>query len=467
MGLPLKHPWPTVALAVLLGAAALMWPAFVNRYPILFSDSGAFLAQTVVPLMIWDKPWIYGPFAWVFHHHVSLWGTVVAQAVITSHLLWVLARVAGGATPLRHVALCAGLALFTALPFSVAIIMPDVLTPVAVLGAALLGWGWRGLTTAERIWLVVLASVATASHLSNLPVVFAIAVLAVLLRAGWGVVGRAAIPLMGALALLLVSNMIGHGRPSISPNGSVFLLARLIADGPAARTIAARCPEAGWYLCDFAGRLPTDADEFLWDAASPMNRRPDGTDIFLGGVLLAPEARVIINETLRREPWTVARQGLENFVTQIFRTGIGDTLDNRHIQGAVRPRLVEGFAAGEPARFDGALQRREALVPVGRAVAWLYPPVLALGGIAVLAWWWRLHRAGDRRRLGLMLALLVGVAGNALAAGALSGPHPRYQARIAWLVPLAAVLFWRPARPEEAFRTAASPPTGRPAAPSR
>jgi hypothetical protein len=37
--------------------------------------------------------------------------------------------------------------------------------------------------------------------------------------------------------------------------------------------------------------------------------------------------------------------------------------------------------------------------------------------------------------------------GNALAAGALSGPHPRYQARIAWLLPLVAVLFWRGPRP--------------------
>jgi hypothetical protein len=64
-----------VTLAVPLGAALLLWPALLNGYPIVFSDTGAFLAQTVVPLMIWDKPWIYGPFAWVFHQHVTLWGT--------------------------------------------------------------------------------------------------------------------------------------------------------------------------------------------------------------------------------------------------------------------------------------------------------------------------------------------------------------------------------------------------------
>jgi hypothetical protein len=42
--------------------------------------------------------------------------------------------------------------------------------------------------------------------------------------------------------------------------------------------------------------------------------------------------------------------------------------------------------------------------------------------------------------LGLVLAVLVGVTVNAAVTGALSGPHDRYQARIAWLLPLAGLL---------------------------
>jgi hypothetical protein len=55
------------AAAILLAALLLVWPAFLNGYPLLFSDTGAFLAQTVVPLMIWDKPWVYGPMLAAFH----------------------------------------------------------------------------------------------------------------------------------------------------------------------------------------------------------------------------------------------------------------------------------------------------------------------------------------------------------------------------------------------------------------
>jgi len=437
-------------IAILAGGLMLIWPAFLNGYPLLFSDSGAFLAQTTVPLMIWDKPWIYGPFAWVFHQHVSLWGVVIAQGVIVSHLLWLLARVLGRASPGFHLAFCAGLALFTTAPWSAAMVMPDILAPVAVLCAGLLGWGWgwAGLGRGERAWLLLLGSIATASHLSHLPVVFALLVLAVLLRAGWGAALRVATPLMGAVALLLLTNYVGHGRLAISPYGSTFLLARLIADGPAARTIAARCPQSGWYLCAFAGRLPTHSDDFLWLPDSAVNQTPLGEPIFLGGMRLAPEAGAIIAETLRREPWAVIQAGFGNFLWQLRRTRIGDTLGAEHLGEAVRPRLVQAFPASAVRGYDNSLQRRGQLRPMARSIAWLHPWLLVLATPFLLLAWRRAHVARDARALGLLLCILVGVTGNALAAGALSMPHHRYQARIAWLLPMAAVLFWR--RPEPA-----------------
>ncbi len=69
----------------------------------------------------------------------------------------------------------------------------------------------------------------------------------------------------------------------------------------------------------------------------------------------------------------------------------------------------------------------------------LHPAALLLGAAGTLLAW---RRAGDPRHLGLVLCVLVGVTANAAATGALSGPHDRYQARIAWLLPLAALLAW-------------------------
>ena len=81
-------PALTSLVAIAAGAALLVWPAFVNGYPLMFSDTGAFLHQTLGPLMIWDKPWVYGPLLHLFHWRTTLWLPLAAQALVLSHLLW-------------------------------------------------------------------------------------------------------------------------------------------------------------------------------------------------------------------------------------------------------------------------------------------------------------------------------------------------------------------------------------------
>ena len=53
-------------------------------------------------------------------------------------------------------------------------------------------------------------------------------------------------------------------------------------------------------------------------------------------------------------------------------------------------------------------------------------------------------RARNGVRMGLLACIIVGVIGNAAATGGLSGVFPRYQARIAWLLPVAALLMLLP-----------------------
>lgn len=428
--------------AILLGGLLLCWPAFLNRYPILFSDTGAFLAQTVEPLMIWDKPWIYGAAIFPFHWHLSLWGVVLAQGVLTSHLVFLLARQAGWARPAHHVALCAALAIFTTAPWFVALVMPDILVPAALLAAALLGWGWAGLNRWERTWLMLLGSAAAAAHLSNIPMLVAMLAGAILLRQ-WGALLRAAIPLAGALLLLLGTNLVGHGVLSLSPYGSTFLLARLVADGPAARTVEALCPQRPWYLCSFAGSLPRDSDDFLWLPDSPVNRDPTGAAIPLGGMRLAPEAREIVRETLRREPFAVAGHALLNWGRQIRLVAIGDVLPAAAVGDSVRPRLAQGFPPGEMRAYQAAAQQQDQLRHEARAIAWLHPLLVLVSAPLLLLWTWRCWRQGARMAAGLRLAILLGVLGNAAATGMLSKPHLRYGARVAWLLPLAALLLTR------------------------
>ena len=439
------RPRAMAVAAILAGAAMLVWPALLNGYPLVFSDTGGFLHQTLGPLMLWDKPWIYGPLLHAVHWRVSLWLPLAAQGLLLSHLLWLTQRVLrGGAAPGLHLGVCFAAAVLTGAPFTIAMLMPDLFAPIVVLALFLLGPGRDGLNGAEVIWLLLLGSVAIAAHLSHLPLAVAMVATAFLagLPRGRAIAdaARAALPLAAAVALLLATNAVGHGRAALSPHGATFMLARLQADGPAAAVIRDRCPAAGWYLCAFADRLPMDANDFLWSPDSPLNRDAEGRPRFLGGALLSAEAGQIVAETLRAHPFAVMATMLRNTLRQLVTVGVGDTLGSEHLAVALRPRLVEGFPPREAAAFDAGLQARGRL---GGAVAWLAPIQAAVLMIAVpllgLAGWcaWR---AGDGVALAFLAFVLAGVLANAAATGGLSGVFPRYQARIAWLLPVAALL---------------------------
>jgi hypothetical protein len=256
---------------------------------------------------------------------------------------------------------------------------------------------------------------------------------------------RAAAPLGAALAVLVATNAAAHGRLAVSPYGATFLLARLQADGPAAWVVRERCPQAGWYLCAFADRLPMDSDRFLWDGDSPLQRDPEGRTVYSGGMRIAPEARAIIGETLARYPLAVARAMVGNALVQLVTARVGDTLVPDYLGDATRAGIAANFPEWEAASFESGLQMR-GLLPA-RAAPFLLPhgPVLALSVPLFAFAVWRAARARAALRLGLLLCVLAGVLANAFATGALSKPHHRYQARIAWLLPFAAALSLLPA----------------------
>jgi hypothetical protein len=435
------------ALSIALGAVALIWPALLNGYPLLFSDTGAFLHQTLGPLVIWDKPHVYGPLLHAFHWRVTLWLPALAQGLMISWLLWLTLRaLRGGATAPMHLTACAAAAFLTAAPFTIALLMPDVFAPAVLLSLLLLAFANDAMTRAEAVGLHAIGAIGIATHLSHLPLAAAIVVFALLVTRRIAPALRAASPLMLAILILLGTNLWGHGRATLSPHGATFALARLQADGPAAAVIRERCPAAGWYLCAFAERFPMDSDVFLWATDSPVNRAPDGTARFLGGALLSAEAGIIVGETLRSRPFEVAWAMARNTLAQLSTARAGDTLVNDHLAVAVRPRIEQGFSARELAAYDTASQPRGELAAVVAPFLWPHAPVLVAGAVLCGVAWWRAARRRDLRMLGLVVGVLVGVTANAFATGALSKPHPRYEARILWLMPVVGALALLPRR---------------------
>jgi hypothetical protein len=411
----------------------LIWPAALNNYPIVFSDTGGLLSMGHEPEIGWDKPWVYGPFLRATDWNTTLWLTVAVQGLVVSHVLWLVQKATIGPRAWRHLALCTFLAAGSAAPWFTALLMPDIFAPVTVLCLFLIGLAPRGtLSRGERAWLIVLASFAIAVHLAHLIIACGCLVVVAALR--WRRLPISAAPLVVALGWLMVTNWFGNGVVGVSPYGSIFALARLQADGPAARYLQDVCPAAGYRLCAWADQLPEDSDKFLWDPDGPVWAHE------YGPTLLLDEARRVVAGSLRAYPMLAAQAALRNALEQAQMAAVGDTLGPNHLASTVLPRLQRFFPPAEAARFAAGLQARGALPATAAPFLWPQRALLLVGLVGTLAvvrlGWPR----GQAALSGLALIVLAGLAANAFATGALSHPHDRYEARIAWLVLLPPLL---------------------------
>jgi hypothetical protein len=479
----------TVWTSLLGGALLLLWPAIYNGWLLVFTDTGAFMFAALERWPQWDKPIAYALFlhalSWRWTYHIAGF----AQALIVSHLVWLCLRVFAAVTPWRHLALMAALAGLTAIPWFTSQLMPDFLAPVLVLAVVLLGVGdasvarpdphpdplpqrgrggaggnvgtpspalreragVRALSAAERLWLAFLIALAAASHLSHLGVLLGLLVCVVPVRklcglAAWPRAGG--IPLGAAaaasIAFLVASNAVMWGKPVVSPYGSVFPLARQLANGPAVAWLRANCP--GYVLCDHLDRVGTDSDRILWDADSALWAGGDET-------VMAPEASKILAGTIRTFPGEVAANALRDSAHQLVKVRIGDSLIPDGLDTKVLNNLQKHLPH-EVARFTAARQINDRLdiVPAMNLL------ILGTMMLSVLALPWLLWRAHDRKLTAAVLLVLLALLGNAVICGATSKPHHRYQARVAWLLPLmAGVAVAAIRRPPALARTAPAP----------
>jgi len=467
---------------IVLGALLLLWPAALNGYPLVFSDTGTYLSQAIQHYLGWDRPVFYSLFLLPLHLTLTTWPAIVAQALLVAHTLHLLRRALLPALSAWWlVPLLGALSLASPLPWLASQLMPDLFTGLLVLALGLLVFARGSLSRGEQLWLIGFSAFMIAVHQSHVPLVLLLAPLLLSLRwwlgpeaaapdasvrnaptltrtaqAGnpscpaassatassctgaclppprdtlWLATGRLLAPLLLACLALISANLAGHHRASLAPFGNVFLLARVIYDGPGMRALLRECPRAHWRLCPYLGQFPPTADDFLWQPDSPINRAG-------GPKLVSAEANAIIANAIEAEPVAELGAVLGNAAQQLAQFATGDGLEAW--PRTVTPWIVRDFPTSEAATYLASRQSNGGLLLPGwllmlhRAVA-LIGVATCCGLLPVMLW--RRHRF-----TGFLVLLLLALPINALITGGLSGPHDRYQSRIMWLPPLLAVL---------------------------
>lgn len=417
------------------GALLLLGAALLNGYPLVFYDSGDYIAMSFSfePIVYRTIP--YALFLRATHWGLTLWLPVIAQALLAAWVTVTFLATLGVRRPPYVLAIFALITLLTPVAWFAGQLMPDIFAGVGALALITLALG-DGLTRLERAALVVLAVIAGIVHLSHMALLCGLfACLLVLRLAGQRVL--LALPALAVVLSLLLPPLINRGlagRWFYSEAGPVFLFARLVQDGIAQDYLNEVClvAEHRYSLCDWRGVLPQTANDLLWNH--------DSVVATMGGWrAVRDDAARVVNDSLIAMPWRHVMAAFANFAEQFVTFRSGEGLDVNQWEDS-RTMVWRNFPADGPGYRD-SLQQAERL---GRIFGLVTPVERATGfaGLVLLpvlaAWAWR----RDRRLAVALVLLLLALMGNAAICGILSNPTDRYQGRIIWLAPLGVLLAW-------------------------
>lgn len=455
----------TSLAAVAAAAALMMIPAIWNGYPLFYFDSVDYVRMPFTWVMpIW-RTMPYAMMGLIGKLAGTLWVIPVLQSLAVA---WVLhealasfVRLPPGVTLVPVAALVAAL---TGLPWFAGEIMADVWASLVILGIATLAFGADRLGRTRSIALTVLVAVGVCFHTSHLAVAAGLVVCLLAMRRLMR--GRVpvrvllpAVSLVGGVAMILAIHWATVGRPFITQPSNILMLGRLVQDGLAKRLLDDACPtgELHLKLCAYRNdpAMHGTANAFLW-APSPFTN--------LGGwysPLAEREAKMVMQETLRRYPAAHVLAALKLSAQQFFMLETGDGLvDMReHAQYAMAQYYPDEYISFLKARQHShhlksvAAAKRFAAGIDFNGLNALHVPLFLIGLTTMLTLMARWRKRGEWRLLGLGSVVALALLGNAFVCGALSNPNHRYQSRIAWL-PILVVSIALVRRVEERAATA-------------
>jgi hypothetical protein len=436
---------PGAARSLLFGvasAALLLSVAICNGYPTVYPDTGSYLFTGAFgkALFPFRSPG-YGSFAMLTSLGRSLWFTAIAQAVIVVVCLYEACKyLIGGDSRFRDhclVGIAAFLAAFSGLPWETSLIMPDVLAGVVFLSLFLLAFDARP-SWLERILLATILAVGIGGHASLLPIA-AISAVAIGMSRATGWAPRDSPSLKSALPWLVIplltaglwnaslNRQMGLGF-KLSPAGNDFLMGRLLNDGLAVDYLRANCPAKPFVACPYVDNLPKTPEQFLFWHPLLQQMDPDGNEV-----------REIVRGTLAVYPLRFAWNSAKHTLRQFVQCRTGDEVRDLalHAVNGNGPVIAQIFPR-DLAAYTGSKLIQGRLIGLTKIVSGIDLGVFALSAIACA---YLAFSRGDQKWNWFFCSAVVFLFLNAAVCATFAGVYDRYQARVAWIMPLSLAIF--------------------------
>jgi hypothetical protein len=484
-------------MMILAGTAILATPAVIDRQPYIYWDAGQYISvgQSILKLIDKDlgpedsaqaapsstgaRTALPGKPSGAFTEHASLsyigcrsplYGLLAALSALTGSfwplallqdtigaalILLVLTPLGGPLRFWRYVAAVTALTLFSGLARTSNLSMPDIFVSYALL-ASLLLQTQRRVRSVRGAFLCLVCFAGTQAHSTNAPIVLLSIPIALLwhLRRGtpWLVALRAAaapgvavgLAILFGIAFNLAIFAVVHETVRPPP----YLTARLLADGPGRHFITKSCrnDHEPFFACKAAKLRFDTSDDLLWsvDPAASLYTLSSETD----------------RKRMRVEDFRFAAAVVSTLPAEVFQAAASNawrefwtisTEDTRHYAASCRdsvcPVSTKLAATIRSANIENIDHPPPIIADMQTAITFL-----SMGGFVILllrrmthnpwAVAARLDPSGDTDGfIILSIGLLLIFSANGALCGALSGVYARYQARLAWLFPLMAVVW--------------------------
>lgn len=404
----------------------LLAPALWNGYPLLQWDTGGYLARWYEGYLVPSSSTTFGLYLH-FGEGSSFWINLGIQALATLWILQLTLRVLGMPQPLRLLAISLVLVPTTSLPWLTSTLFTDIFAGLSVLALFILVVHGKKTSIPEKCLLFGLATFGAASHNATLAVLLGLCCVGWIarpfLRGRISVSGlmQGSLTIIAGAMLLLSTNYALSGKLAWTPGGYGVAFGRLLQDGIVAQYLRDHCPTQNFKLCPYRDRLPATADQFLWGSSMF-----DTLGRFQG---LNDEMSHIVLQSLAEYPAWQAQAALTGTAQQLVQVATGEGIGVwlGHTYG-----IIERFLPAQVKPMRAAQQQRwrfdftainQIHVPVALASMLLAAIVFGHGV---------LRRPFDDVTL-FAGTVTLAILGNAFICAAISGPHDRYGARMAWL----------------------------------
>lgn len=423
-------------IVILISALLLLWVAIYNQYPIVTSDSGAYIRFAFDFQVLKDRSPFYSVFLAIsgmrFFH--TAWLPLFFQSAIVTILIarysYVLTGMAGSIFNLLAIAI---ISFTTSLSLTASHLMPDVFTSILLLSALL--YVFDRDSRAHNIIYLILVFGCVIIHNSNY-IIFPVTIICLLLLSlafKKRVIAIRAFHLLSttALSILLLLSLHfvkGFGW-TLSPGSHVFLTAKFVETGVMKQYLTDNCGNKQLKLCAYKDELPSTLSEYMWEDYSPFYKaggwedsREENTEI-INDVLRTPKyLKIYFNESMKGAGKQLRLVGVEK-VEPLHEPSSPAKYVDIHLN-----KEIEQYKSSR--QHSGELYYK-----VFNNINILF---LVISTICVMLIFKKLHN--KKKLLTIYGVILIFILVNSITASFFSEVTPRFNYRILWVLPATHVI---------------------------